>query len=198
MEFEQSALMVDVNQIVSGGARAVHFSVSASLLVNTTNTVVNPLKVTGVDLRRDYLNRYSDELIVTLEILAGQYSHLVYPYKNAIDITLTRTPLMEVGDTPDATLAVQSETFTATLIDSGSPLIEQNVPFAATQPNLDLVGPVTVQFQLVNKALEQMRMMGVGQVFRGCTVDDAIRTVLTNASQTTSVDGQRTVCRGSP
>lgn len=193
VEFEQSALMVDVDQIINGGANPVQFTVGASLLVTAINTVVTPLKVTGIDLRRDYLNRYSDELVITTEILAGQYSNLVYPYKNAIDLTLMRTPLMEVGDTPDASSTVQSERFTATLLDEGSPLLEQNAPFSPTQPNLDLTGPMTVQFQLVNKALEQMRMMDVGQVFRGCTVDDAIRTVLTKASQTTTVDGQRTV-----
>jgi hypothetical protein len=33
----------------------------------------------------------------------------------------------------------------------------------------------------------------VGQIFRGATVDDAIKTVLTQASQTTTVNGQRTV-----
>lgn len=51
MEFEQSALMFDVNQILNAGANPVHFSLSASIFVDATGRIVNPLKVTSVDLQ---------------------------------------------------------------------------------------------------------------------------------------------------
>jgi hypothetical protein len=193
MEIEQSALMMEVEQIINSGAKPVHHTVSAEILVTATGITVTPLKVTGVDLMRNYLDSYSDELIVELQIPAGVYSKYVYPYKNAIDVTLTYTPLHEASDVTDEDSAPQSETFTATLIDKGSPVLEQNGFNAPSQFNLDLTNISTVHFQLVNKALEQMRMIDVGQIFRGTTVDDAIKTMLTLASQTTTVNGQRTV-----
>jgi hypothetical protein len=193
MEFEQSALMFEVNQILAGGPLPVQNVLSAEILVNTTNVTVNPLKILSVDLKRNYLDSYSDEMIIEMTVPAGLYSKQVYPYKNNLDISLTYTPLNETGDAIDTSLPPQSETFTATLIDTGSPAMEQNGFNAPTQFNLDITNMTTVKFQLVNKSLEQMRMIDVGQIFRGATVDDAIKTVLTQASQTTTVNGQRTV-----
>lgn len=193
MDFEQSALMFEVNQVLNDGPKPVQYSLSAEILVNTTGVVVNPLKIMSVDLKRNYLDEYSDVLIVEMAIPAGQYSKLIYPYKNNIDITLTYTPLNETGDATNTALQPKAETFTATLVDTGSPALEQNGFNTPTQHNLDLTNLTMAKFQLVNKALEQMRMIEVGQIFRGATVDDVIKTVLTNASQATQVDGQRTV-----
>jgi hypothetical protein len=193
MEFEQSALMFEVNQILADGPKPVQNNLSAQILVNTTGVTVNPMKILSVDLKRNYLDSYSDELIVEMMIPAGQYAKLIYPYKNNLDISLTYTPLNETGDTTNTSRSPQSETYTATLIDTGSPALEQNGFNAPTQYNLDMTNMTSVKFQLVNKALEQMRMIDVGQNFRGATVDDAIKTVLTLASQTTTVNGQRTV-----
>lgn len=193
MEFEQSALMFEVNQILNDGPKPVQNNLSAEILVNTTGITVSPMKIMSVDLKRDFLDAYSDVLIVEMAISAGQYSKQIYPYKNNIDITLTYTPLNETGDATNTSIAPQSETYTATLIDTGSPVMEQNGFNAPTQYNLDLSNMIMAKFQLVNKALEQMRMIEVGQIFRGATVDDVIKTMLTQASQTTTVNGQRTV-----
>jgi hypothetical protein len=193
LEFEQSALMFEVNQILAGGPLPVQNTVTAEIIVNTTGVTVSPMKVLSVDTKRNYLDSYSDEVIIEMAIPAGLYSKQIYPYKNNIDISLTLTPINETGDATNTSLAPQSETYTATLVDTGSPVMEQNGFNAPTQYNLDLTNMTTVKFQLVNKALDQMRMMDVGQIFRSCTVDDAIKTVLTQASQTTTVNGQRTV-----
>jgi hypothetical protein len=154
MEFEQSALMFEVNQILAGGPLPVQNVLSAEILVNTTNVTVNPLKILSVDLKRNYLDSYSDEMIIEMTVPAGLYSKQVYPYKNNLDISLTYTPLNETGDAIDTSLSPQSETFTATLIDTGSPAMEQNGFNAPTQFNLDITNMTTVKFQLVNKSLE--------------------------------------------
>lgn len=193
MEFEQSGLMLEVNAIMNQGAKPVQFQVNCHIIVNTTNTTITPLKVLNVDIERNYLDGYSDNIMLEVSLPTGLYSKQIYPYKNNIDVSLVLTPMMETGDQVDTSDAPQSETYTATLLDTGSPAMEQNGFNAPTQYNMDLTGQTTVHFQLVNKALDQMRMMDVGQVFRGATVDDAIKTLLTNASQTTTVNGQRTV-----
>lgn len=193
MEFEQSSLMFEVSAILAQGPKPVQFQINAHVTVNATNSTFTPLKVLNVDTKRNYLDGYADEMIIEMAFPAGIYSKQIYPYKNDIDVTLVMTPLMETGDRVDTSQSPQSETFTATILDTGSPVMEQNGFNAPTQYNLDLSSMVTVQFQLVNKALDQMRMIDVGQVFRGATVSDAIKTVLTLASQTTTVNGQRTV-----
>jgi hypothetical protein len=193
MEFEQSGLQLEVNAIMNQGAKPVQFQVNCHIIVNTTNTTITPLKVLNIDIERNYLDGYSDNIMLEVSLPSGLYSKQIYPYKNNIDVALVLTPMMETGDTVDTTDAPQSETYTATLLDTGSPAMEQNGFNAPSQYNMDLTGQTTVHFQLVNKALDQMRMMDVGQVFRGATVDNAIKTLLTNASQTTTVNGQRTV-----
>lgn len=193
MEFEQSSLMLEVNAITAQGAKPVQFQVNAQVIVNTTGQTIIPLKVLNVDIERNYLDGYADHILLEMSLPLGQYSKLIYPYKNNLDIQLTLVPMMETGDQVNTSGTPQSETYTATILDTGSPAMEQNGFNAPTQYNLDLTGQIPVHFQLVNKALDQMRMMDVGQVFRGATVDDAIKTILTTVSQTTTVNGQRTV-----
>jgi hypothetical protein len=193
MEFEQSALMFEVNQIMNAGPKPVQWQINAQVTVNTNNQTYTPLKILQQDTRRNYMDGYSDEQIITMVFPAGTYATQIYPYKNNLDVTVVMQPMLETGDQVDTSQSPVSETYTATILDTGDPTKEQTGFNAATQYNMDLTSQVTVHFQLLNKALDQMRMIDVGQVFRGATVGQAIQTMLTNASQTTTVNGQRTV-----
>lgn len=193
MEFEQSALMFEVSAILNQGPKPVQYQINAQVRVADTHTVWTPLKVMNIDLRRNYMDAYAEELIVEMVFSAGTYAAEIYPYKNNLEVTLVKQPMSETGDQIDASQKPQSEAYTATILDTGNPMVEQSGFNAATKYNMDLTSQVTVHFQLVDKALDQMRMIDVGQVFRGASVDDAIKTILTLASSTTTVNGQRTV-----
>jgi len=158
------------------------------------NKIYNaPYKILSIDFLSDFEDNYSDEILLEITLGAGTYANNIYPFKEDIEIILAKTPLNEVDDNIDTTQKPQTERYRATLIDTGNPIIEANSSFSPTMTQLDIANLITVKFQLVNKALEQLRMISVGSIFRNGTVGDVIKSSLTQASQTIVVDGKRAI-----
>ncbi|EKD22659.1 MAG: hypothetical protein ACD_84C00019G0001, partial [uncultured bacterium] len=150
-----------------------------------------PLKIISIDGLQDFEDNYADETIVTLALSGGMYAKDIYPFKDQVDITILRVNINEVTGTVNTALPVQSERYTATLIDTGNPIIEGNGSNTATKESLDLTTITEVSFQLVNKSLEQMRMISVGGIYRNTPAVEVIRCVMTNEMRKVVVDGKR-------
>ena len=191
MEIQNSSIWREVQKITGDTSNPVHYSYAAQIYVN--KKTITPYKVLSIDFVRDFEDNYADETIIEIALGMGTYSKDVYPFKENIEIVLSKTPLLEVSDDVDTSKPVQTERFRATLIDTGNPIIEANAPFTPTKETLDLSNIIQVKFQLVNKAIEQLRMVDVGGIYRNMTVGDVIKAVLTKASQSISVEGVRSI-----
>lgn len=189
MEIENSSLYREITTIINSGGKPVHYHYTAKIHVD--NETYLPLKILSCDLLEDYEMNYSDEFVITLAIPGGTYVKRIYPFKDKIDITISRIPIYEVGDSKDENAEIQSERYTATLIDKGNPLVEANGMNTATEDNLNLTNIFDISFQLVNKALEQMRMLTVGGIYRNTIPANVVKTILTNESKKVIVDNAR-------
>jgi hypothetical protein len=191
MEIEQSSLYREIKAVINGDAKPVHFYWSAKIHVN--NEVLEPLKVLSIDIIRDYENNYGEEILITMAVLGGKYAKRIYPYKGKIDISLEKLPLYETGVETDKSKSVETERYTATLIDKGNPLIEGNSGNVPTEETLDLTNIFEISFQLVNKALEQLRFISIGGNYRDVLVEDVLKGVLTTESGKLDVDTARAI-----
>lgn len=189
MDIEDSSLYREVQAIVNDTAKPVHYAWQAQIHVG--NNTYTPLKVLSIDFVCDYELKYADDIILTVSIPGGTYAKQIYPNKSNIDITLLKQPLTEAGDIIDPNQTPQSERYTATLIDKGNPMLEANGMNTPTEDTLNMTNIFEVQFQLVNKALEQLRMIAVGGIYRNCTVGDVITGIMTKESTQVKVDGVR-------
>ena len=189
MEIEQSSLWREIESITRSGVKPVHFTYRVEIHVG--EETILPLKLLSIDYVQDFELKYADEVIIALAIPGGKYAKRIYPFKDQIEITLFKVPLAEMGDYNDEEAAPQSERYTATLIDTGNPLLEANGMNAPSEEALDLTNVFQIQFQLVNKALEQLRMISVGGIYRNATVEDVIKSVLTVESRKLEVEGSR-------
>lgn len=189
MDIEQSSLYREVEAIVTSASKPVHYAWRAEIHVN--GMTYSPLKLLSIDVSSDYDSKYADEIIVALAISGGTYAKRIYPFKEQVDITLYRQPLLEVGDSIDPERAIETERYTATLIDTGNPLLEANGLNSPSEEALNLTNIFEISFQLVNKALEQLRMISVGGKYRNATVEDVIKSVLTTESRKVAVENIR-------
>lgn len=189
MDLEQSSLFREVQAIIQGSSKPVHHTWTAEFHAN--GETIEFLKVLTVDFRQDYELAYADEIMLTVSMPIGTYSKRMYPYQDNLEITLYRKPLHEASATNDAETEVQSERYAATLVDKGNPMIEGTGAVSLDEATLNLTGLVEVEFQLVNKAVEQMRMMSVGDIFRNCTVEDVLKAVLTKSGTAVKVETSR-------
>jgi hypothetical protein len=191
MAIDTTTLMREVNQIANNGANPVWFSWSATIMAN--NVKVPILKIVQIDVKRNYDKNYSDKVTVTCSIPAGVYQHQLYPYKDNLLMTLTKTPIGETSGTPSTTADIEGHQMRATLSDNSSKVIEGNSPYSQSQVAADLSALQTVSFQLIDLALEQIRMKSVGGVMTGATPGDSLRYFMTSLSQGLKVPAQNQI-----
>jgi len=191
MDIQDSALYREINAILSSGVKPVHFAWAATVHANGKN--IRAMKLREMDIQRDYEVNYSDDIHVLLVFPAGDFWADIYPYHDNLEVTIYKYPLSEVGDAADNSSPVQTERYKAILSigDNGSPLLENTGANNDTRDTLNLKDFVPVEFQLIDRSLYQMRMMEVGNNFRNCTVEQALRAIMTSESQKVIVDQQR-------
>lgn len=190
MELEQSPMYREVQAIITSGAKPVHYSWVAQAHANGVD--YNAMKVIQIDILRDYENNYSDVIKCTMAFSKGVFWNMIYPYLDNLEMTLFKYPLAETGTQADQTQALETERYIAVLDSQHSPLIGSGQPFSSTQQTLDLTDLETIQVELVDRSLNQMRMMASpGAVFRNATPAQVLKAVMTTESQKVVVDQQR-------
>lgn len=189
MELENSSLYREVRAVIESPVKPVHYVWAAD--IHTPTSTYRVLKVLSIDFVCDYEAAYADTVLVTVAVLGGVYAKRIYPAQSELDITLYRTPLREQGSTADYERDLEVERYTATMIDAGNPLLEGNAGSVLTEEALNATNIFEITFQLVNKSLEQMRMISVGGVYRYVTAEDVIKGILTRESKRLQVEGIR-------
>ncbi len=191
MEIEQSALWREVQQIMEDGAKPVHELFTAQIFVGESAEPIIPSIVLSIDFNNNYLDNYAEDVQVTLAIGAGTYAKRIYPFQKSIDILLVSRPVGEISDAQDLERKSRSERYTATLIDTGNPIIEMSSRNTPSEEVLNLTDLYTVTFQLVNKSLEKIRMVTVGGNYHNVKGEDVVKMWLTKGSQSVKVDQNR-------
>lgn len=186
MELTAPAFAPEVNRILNSLDTNVHFKWSAKVI--TKEGVITPLQLISIDIDRDFINNYADNVIVRLVFGVGTYAHKIAPFKNDLKITLTRTalgakgaPSLKVGEDVE-------ETFRATLVDVTQEKTTVQHSAMADQASADLLGLRYVDFQLQAICLEQIRVYSLGSSFRNVVPGDVLKAILTKASQDIKVD----------
>lgn len=186
MDIERSTLWDQVLEVVNSPTKPVHFYWEADIHAN--GKTITAIKVLNVDNQRDFENDYAPVMMVDLVLPMGDYAYDVYPFQDALEITLYKTPLLEAGAMQDESAAVQTERFKAILVDKGDPAKVNSSMNTPTRDALNLSSIATGTFQLMSKTLEQLRTRTFGNTFRDCTVEDVLRSVMTTESQKVKVD----------
>jgi len=186
MEIENSALYRDILSVINSGAKQVHHTWKAT--VHIGNRDVEVLKVVERDTLMEFDNKYAAETMLAVEVGLGTYAYQFYPNRERLEITLTRYPIGEVGDAPNTEVATETVRYTAVLVELGDVTLEGNTANTASEESLNLVRLVTVEFQLVDKVMEQLRAISIGMTPRNAKIEDVVKAILTNVSQQVDVD----------
>lgn len=188
MEIDQSSLFPEVQRVLQGGPTPVHFTWRAVIHINELQLDFPVLKVIELDNVSDFESNFTDEITIKVLIPAGTFATQIYPFQNDLDMTVLQYPLGELADASDGTHAVNAVRYQATLDDKGNPLLQANSRTNVSQESLDLSQLLEVTFQLIDKSLEQVRMMSVGGRWLQVKVEDFIKAAMTQFSQNVDVD----------
>ena len=191
MEITYTPLYREAMSIVNNGETGSNVGWKAIIHLPGENKTYVPLQVVAINIRCDFVKAYTDEFTCTLLIPLGKYARLIYPNRTNLEITLTKSPLRESSEEIQYDADLESERYSAILIDGDkSPTVGQGRE-TNDEDTLDLMDILPVSFQLTNKAMEKIRMVSVGLGVRNSTVKSAIRTLLTKETQNIKVDNKR-------
>ena len=191
MDILDSALGADIKKISANDKALSMYYWSADIHCGDDLTVP-AFKVLSIDFICDYTNKFSDEIILQITIGGGTYAYQIYPCLNKLEITLYKIPVNEVGGGNLDGAPAQSERYVATLVKPWNPVIEGNTYNQPDQMAMDLTNLLTIDIQLIPKSVDQLRMRTFGGILRNTTVQDAIKSVLTNESKIIKADSQAT------
>lgn len=193
MEISDTPLYTEAYRIINSGDTGSNVGWKAVIHLGDSGNTYTPLQVNAINIRADYIKGYADEITCTMMIPLGKYAYKVYPNRTKLEISLTKLPLGESSSDLSWNAQPQSERYSAYLVDGDkAPNVGQGRETVA-EDVLDRTDILLVSFQLTNKAVEKIRMISVGGIFRNTTVKDTILAVLTKESQNVKVENKRAI-----
>ncbi len=189
MELTTPAFMPEIQRIINSLDTNVHFNWSAQVI--TKEGTISPLQLISIDINRDFVNNYADEIVVRLVFGHGTYAHRIAPFKNDLKIALRRIPLGARGSAGSLKVSDDvEEVFRATLVGVKQEKTSIKHASMTEQEAGDLMGIRYVDFQLQDLCLEQIRVYSLGSSFRNVVPGDVLKGILTQASKEIKVDAE--------
>lgn len=188
MELEKSPIWADIRKIISDGPKQIRYTYTATIHTEKKDTTV--LKIKMIDIVRDYVNNIGDVSFIELLIPLGDYIKEIYPYRTNLELTLKRQALLESGDTVKEGTTIDEERFKAVFLpdENSQALASDYAKF--DQQSLNLLNIQTVKFQLINRALEALRIKTTGGIFKKVKIGDVIQSIMSTESGKILVDGK--------
>lgn len=178
----------DVQRVITQKSAPARFRWGA-VIHSPSKFEVEVLKVVSIDFVENYAADYAEGVMIDLIIGGGQVAHHIVPYRDQLELTLVRVPVTEIGLEVDNRYPITYETYRATLINTGDPAVTGGSNVAVDEFTLDITNVLTMKFQLINKAVEQIRMQSVGENGRYTDVENFLTTLITKTIRNIEVDG---------
>ena len=179
MDIEKTPLFQEIKQIIDEGPKPVNYFYKFK--IHAGDKEFETIKVVDLDFKKDYHNGYADEITVKAVIPLGLWAKVIYPVLHILDITVIKTPIKEVSDSTQPDEDIVAERFTAVPIGDYPVVSGKNIDNMSIQA-LDLQNIFTIEFQLIDKSIEKLRMVTFGGIFRRATPEDVIKGVLAKES----------------
>lgn len=192
--FETSLFQKEVDKVIESGSKPVHYYLEAKL--HSPAGIVDVIAVRDFTVKRDYLTKAFDIREITVQVNEGQYEKYIVPYKDQIEMTVSKIPLMESGKVVDVNNDKETYRYRAVLFNAKSSILEGNNPQLQDERVSQIAVVSDVRLQLMDLVVEQMRLITVGGIFRKVLTIDVIRTLLGKYSRTVSLPETSYTCLG--
>lgn len=194
MNVQDLAIQQEVDRVTKGPNRQVCFEIKATIHLPSED--IPAYLVDKLEKSADFMQNYGEETIIQLLLDGSQLDHKIIPQLENLHITLTKRPLVTVGEYLDnQEKEFFSRRYVAKMIDKNSALLEANMPGVQNSLIAERVGFRRVSFQLIETALYRVRLQPVGGIYRRISGADLIRGLLTHYSRSKD-DGEGTTCVG--
>lgn len=175
MDFDQSPLQPMVMNIAQSGGDQPAVRFNALVYYNDTQ-YVEPYRVIGEDKLADFTKDFSDSIVISMIVPAGDHVYKLVPNRSTLTVELTRSAETYLGTDMNASTETTVQRFKATMLNTEDDVANQYASAAVTEFKLNMFDFRVVRFQLLSEFVEKLRTVQIGTVHRGTKVEDIIRT----------------------
>ena len=189
--FEDSILTEEISGIIESNQQLPQ--VQWICTIHAGDTDIPTYAVLNLDILRLYDQQYGDEIRIRVDIDDRHFPTHIYPNKDSLEVTLLRRPVKGEDYQDDVFRPIEERRFRAVLIDQGDPSIgDSQNRFSRTQrEGTETIE--TIEFQLLDLALEKLRFKTTGTIMVNTTPANALRTLLGAASERLNVDAEASI-----
>lgn len=189
-KWQRSPVYLTVRSIFAG--QDMPYKRKYDAIIHTTNQDYPAFKVTSVDFVRDYHSKMMDDIQIRVEVPMGDYAYMLYPQKDNLEVTLTKTALKGIGDTLDGSAQIEQVRYKA-IWDPVNPTFTSKDLGNYSQKAMNTAQFIQLRLRLMDRNVEPLRVLTTQGVFRGVTPKQIITALLLGESQGIIVDGQPAV-----
>ncbi len=175
MAVVDSAIYEEVVAQISAIARPASYKLKLDIIVD--GLILESIKVIAEDGTRNFENSYADSIVVTAQFLVSTFERYIYNNRTKLKATIRAIPIGESTDAENLASSILERQYSAILVETRDFSL-QGLP----NYNGDL-GIGEFQFQLVNPAIEQFRLMTGGSCFHKQNPGQVVKGLLTYLSQ---------------
>lgn len=173
----ETIMREEITAITTSPAQVVSYNYRVE--IHTPTLTIPALMVSSVNLLRDYYTRFGDVVSLQASFAMGDVLHRILPYHTQLEITLIKIPLQTNSKYEEITGAGNRVIrYTAKLYNAENVLLEGKQMEAASQSESNKNNLIALDFQLISRDLEELRVKTFGSIIRKSNGADAIRAVL--------------------
>lgn len=210
MDFQDSPLKQEADRIVysEGTGGAYKWSLELKLQDNAPVDLTNPdlavtereregffkpMKLTNLDFVRDYEKAAGEHVNCALVMTSGMWLKVIFPARKHLTAHITRQKLDRADGSWDEDEEIKTFVYKALIKMNEAQGSETSTAVNISRQELDIRGFVTLDLDLVDPALEQMRGLSVGGTWRKATGQQVIEALYATECEAILVDGEAAV-----
>ncbi len=179
-EQRNNPLFQEINRIIQSTAPYQYSEYFLDVVVD--GVAHRALKVVNIDSREDYENNCYAELFVEAYVPMGFYVEKIFKNKDNLEVFLTERPFGPVRYVDGKVIGGSTSTlYRAILQNEGLPALEASKGQDIDEHSLDLTDITVIRLQLIDKTVEQLRLIQVGGSYRATTPQALLESILTNS-----------------
>lgn len=188
VNIEKSPLWADIRDILRDGSKPVRFDYKG--MIHTEKEDIPVLKIITIDILRDYLNQVGDHIQVGLKLGLGDYMVRVYPYRTNLEMTIKRYDLDDNSTEKRKNTNIVTERYKVIFLPDDNFVPSGTEMELYDTETLNRSDIVNVKLQLLDRALEPLRVTTTSGVYRDVTQEQLITSVMVAESENVLVDGK--------
>lgn len=188
MSFEYTSIWAEVKNIIAKASNKDVFEYKVT--IHTKAEDFGAWDLSSLETSRDYLTQVAESGKIIFRLGLGDYTRRFYPYRSNLEVTIRKTPVSDVSGNSTRSTATSVVRYKAIFNPAKNPQVGGTELENQSTETLNTADFVEVHLELLDRAMEPLRIKTASGAYTNNSVFDVLRGVLGGESVRVLVDGK--------